>query len=101
MFIKRYGLDFTRLKSEDALERFMQLSGISLFIAVRLLETRKKSAFLTSCVSSLKKWLTGSSDFDHPWSGKQLIALEKIYSNEYRIKFHSISKNINVISSFT
>ena len=99
-FMKRYGFSFTALKSEQELNRLLQLSGISLFIAVKLLDTRKKSAFFTSCKASLRKWIVGDLDYDHPWSGKQMSVLEQEFQNEYKIKFHAVSRNLNVISSF-
>lgn len=100
-FISRYGLNFELLKSEDELRKILTLSGSDLYNAVQLLTTKKKTAFITSTKASLRKWIKGELDYQHPWSGKQAKALDALFSKNFKAHFALIQRNVNPISSFT
>lgn len=99
-FMKRFGFDFTKLKSEEELYKILKLSGIDLYYSCQLLTTRKRTALYTSCKSQLKDYIKGKIQ-EPVWSPRQTRCLCDDFGKEYTAKYIAISKSINVISSFT
>lgn len=98
-FMKRFGFDFDKIKNQDELYRILKLSGNDLYYACVLLTTRKRTALYTSCKSQLQKYIRG--DIEEPiWSSRQTRCLCDDFGKEYTAKYISISKSLNVISSF-
>lgn len=100
-FLQRYGIKWSYINSISRLIRLMRLSGSDLYNAVNILNTKKKSAFITSTKASLKKWLDSESEYDHPWSGKQCKILDDMFSKNFRSHFIAISSTLSPITSFT
>jgi len=98
-FMKRFGFDFSKLKSESELERMLQLSGNDLYYACRLLTIKKRSALYTSCRSQLLNFLKANQP-EPVWTSKQTRCLSADFGKEYTNKYIAISKALNVISSF-
>jgi len=99
-FIKRFGFDFSKLKSEEELYKVLKLSGNDLYYACKLLTTRKRTALYTSCKSQLKDYLKGKGQ-EPIWTPRQTRCLSEDFGKEYTAKYIAISKSLNVISSFT
>lgn len=100
-FMQRFGMSWSHVKTLACLKILMTLSGRDLYIAIQLLNTKKKSSFITSCKGSLSRWLSNQSDFDHPWSGKQTRALENIFTKGFKTHHALVSATLSPISSFT
>ena len=99
-FIVRFGLALSSLKNKDRMYRLLMLSGNDLYYACKLLTIKKRTALYTSCKAQLNKYLDGKKDAPI-WTPAQTRCLCDDFGKEYVAKHISISKSLNVISSFT
>lgn len=98
-FMKRFGFDYNKIKSEKQLYRMIKLSGNDLYYACKLLTIKKKTALYTSCKAQLLDYINGKIE-EPVWSSRQARCLSEDFGKEYTAKHIAISKSLNVISSF-
>ena len=98
--LSRYGIDFNTFKTETQLRKFMELSGMDIYCAVMLLNTKRKTAFFTSTKAALNKWIDGKNELPHPWTGKQVKSLHDAFAKNFKSHHTLISKSLSPITSF-